>query len=85
MGINTNEKSSDIATLIYISVILYGASIYKHAASVAILQLFVILSVNLYMLIPEASAITNINIFKQFSNVKLNILNINGKYAVNGL
>ena len=80
-----NDVNSEIATLIYISVILYGTNTYNIADKVAILLFFVTLATNLYIAMPESIVITNINIFRQFTNEKLNILNIKGAYAVRGL
>ena len=85
IGINTNEASSATAILIYMSVILYGASTYKIDDNNETFLFFVTFIINLYMAIPDSKVTTNINIFKQLVNVKLNILNISGAYAVNGL
>ena len=85
IGINTNEASSATAILMYMSVILYGASTYRIDDNSETFLFFVTFIINLYMAIPDSKVTTNINIFKQFVNVKLNILKINGAYAVNGL
>ena len=85
IGINIKEVSSAKAFLTYISVTLYGASIYNIAAIVAILSFFVTFFVNLYIAKPDKYTTTAMNIFIQFVNDRLNILNISGAYAVNGL
>ena len=69
----------------YISVILYGANTYKIDDNSEVFLFLVTFIINVYIAIPDSNVTTNINIFKQFVNVKLNILNINGAYAVNGL
>ena len=84
-GINTNEASSATAILMYMSVILYGASIYRIDDNSETFLFLVTFIINVYIVIPDNNVTANINIFKQFVNVKLNILNINGAYAVNGL
>lgn len=85
IGINTNEASSATAILMYISVILYGASTYRIDDSSETFLFLVTFIINVYIVIPDNNVTANINIFKQFVNVKLNILNINGAYAVSGL
>ena len=54
-------------------------------AKTEIFLFFVTLNTNLYIAIPESSVITNMNSLMQFTNDKLNILNIKGAYAVGGL
>lgn len=46
---------------------------------------FVTFFVNLYIAKPDKYTTTAMNIFIQFVNDRLNILNISGAYAVNGL
>lgn len=85
IGINTNEASSATAILMYMSVILYGASTYRIDDNSETFLFLVTFIINVYIVIPDNNVTANINIFKQFVNVKLNILNINGAYAVSGL
>ena len=69
----------------YMSVILYGAKIYIIDAKTEMFLFFVTLNTNLYIAIPDSNVIANINSLMQFTKDKLNILNIKGTYAVNGL
>ena len=85
IGINIKDASSATAILMYMSVILYGASTYKIDDNSETFLFLVTFIINVYIVIPDNNVTANINIFKQFVNVKLNILNINGAYAVSGL
>ena len=85
IGINIKDASSATAILMYMSVILYGASTYKIDDNSETFLFLVTFIINVYIVIPDNNVTANINIFRQFVNVKLNILKINGTYAVNGL
>ena len=85
IGINIKDASSATAILMYMSVILYGASTYRIDDNSETFLFLVTFIINVYIVIPDNNVTANINIFKQFVNVKLNILKINGAYAVNGL
>lgn len=84
-GKNVNEVSSASAFLIYMSVNLYGAKIYKIPAIIAILLFLVIFFTHKYMKYPDKKTTKNINNLMHAVKLNPNILNISGKNAVSGL